>query len=899
MPRNDRLERAARAVHRALLRAYPRDFRDDFARDMDETFADQLRHARSRGDGAVARLAIATLADTLVQGGRARLATLPAAAGMFHLQDARYALRLLRRSPFFALLTLAVLSGGIGVTVFTFSFLHTAMLRPLPLGDGAAIVRVQQVQGGRVTAFDAADLAQLRPGITTLRDVGSWGGREVVMGSADAAAARRVLEVTMVEWTLFDATRTPPALGRPFRPDDEAAGAPPVLILGHRTWELAFGADPGVVGRQVLLDGTPTEVVGVMPPGYGFPVAAEAWVPLGAAVREAIEPGRYAVNVFGRLAEGATREGAARELESLLRGARAARPPVADSSALAPRVLVRTFPMAQMGDEGPYVFGILNLMAVLILLLAGVNVANLLLARANERGRELAVRLALGASRARLAMQALWEPVVLVLAGGVLGTAIAGWGLRAVDRWARANLEGNLAFWWSWRMDGVTILAAGRFVTLTLAALGGVMAVRASGTRFNDVLRDGGARAGGRGAARAARLLVATQVATVTVLMFFGVLSGIAAHRLANIDPGYDTHRLLASSIAPDSARHPSADARRAFWVRLQEGLAARPEVEGVVVRARVGASNAGSGALEFGDGRVPPAPGGAAGPPRAWVQAVAGPLETLGIATLEGRALAPSDRAGQPLVAVVSRAMAARWWPGRSPVGERIRLPGTGEAGHDQWRTIVGVVGDVAYGEEFSRDRNAVAVYIPLAQHDAREATLLFRHRGDLAAARAALHAAVGAIDPLVVPSRVVTYDEVLEKSALIARSVTRLFAACFAFALLLAMSGTYGLMSRAIGMRTREIGVRRALGASDASIRRLLVGHGGRQLGVGAIAALPLMLVVGLAFSRFFPIAPWVALVTGVAVSAAIVAVVLAATWLPTRRALAVTPRDALYVE
>lgn len=899
MPRNDRFERAARAIHRTLLRAHPRDFRDDFARDMDETFADQLRHARSSGEWAVARLVIATLNDTLVQGGRARLATLPSFADMFHLQDVRFAFRLLRRSPFFALLTLAVLAGGIGVTVFTFSFLHTAMLRPLPLSDGAAIVRIQQAQDGRVTPFDAADLASMRPEITTLRDVGSWGARSVVMGSADATAPRRVLEVTMVEWTLFDATRAPPVLGRPFRPDDEVAGAPAVIILGHRTWELAFGADPGIVGRQVLLDGTPTEVVGVMPPGYGFPVAAEAWVPLGAAVRGATEPGRYAVSVFGRLAEGATREGAARELESLLRRTRAARPVASDSMLVPPQVLVRSFPMAQMGDEGPYVFGLLNLMAVLILLLAGVNVANLLLARANERGQELAVRLALGASRARLAMQALWEPVVLVLAGGVLGTLIAGWGLGAVDRWARANMEGNLAFWWVWRMDGVTVIVAGGFITLTLAALGGVMAARASSTRFNDVLRDGGARAGGRGAARAARLLVATQVATVTVLMFFGVLSGIAAHRLANLDPGYDTRRLLASSIAPDSARHPSADARRAFWARLQAELAARPEVEGVVVRARVGESSTERGALEFGDGRVPQAPGAAAAPPRAWVQAVAGPIESLGIATLEGRALAPSDRPGQPLVAVVSRAMAARSWPGRSAVGERIRLPGTGETGSDQWRTVVGVVGDVMYGEEFARDRNAVAVYIPLAQHDADDATLLFRHRGDIAAAQAALHAVVGVIDPLVVPSRVTTYDEVLEKSALIARSVSRLFAACFAFALLLAMSGTYGLMSRAIGMRTREIGVRRALGASDATIRRLLLGQGGRQLGVGAVVALPLMLVVGLAFSRFFPIAPWVAVVTGVAVSAAIVAVVLAATWLPTRRALAVTPRDALYVE
>lgn len=231
--------------------------------------------------------------------------------------------------------------------------------------------------------------------------------------------------------------------------------------------------------------------------------------------------------------------------------------------------------------------------------------------------------------------------------------------------------------------------------------------------------------------------------------------------------------------------------------------------------------------------------------------------------------------------------------------MGERIRLPGSGETGNDQWRTVVGVVEDVTYGDEFSRNKSPVAVYVPLAQHDAQWASMIFRHRGDAAAAQAALHTTIAAIDPLVVPSRVTTYDEVLEKSGLIARSVSRLFALCFAFALLLAVSGTYGLMSRAIGMRIREIGVRRALGATDASIQRLLLGQGGRQLGVGAVVALPLMVIVGLAFSRFFPIAPWLAVSTGIAVSLSIVAVVLAATWVPTRRALRVAPRDALYGE
>ncbi|MBK6844245.1 MAG: ABC transporter permease [Gemmatimonadetes bacterium] len=892
----DRTERFVRGLYRLLRRAYPRSFRDDFGRDMDETFADQWRAARARGEWSMARLAIVTMTDTIAEATRARMTSLPAPSDMLHLQDVRYAFRLLARSPLFTLLTLVVLAGGMGVTVFTFSFLYTAMLRPIPLSGGERIVRLQAVEDGSVRSFDAADFARMRPQIATLSDVGLWNSRDVVMGSAEGGGTRRVLETTAVEWTLFDATRTPPALGRAFRPDDEAPGAAPVIVLSHRTWILAFGGDSTVVGRRVLLNGVSTEVVGVMPPGYGFPVAADSWVPLGSAVREATEPGRYAVSAFGRLADGATREQASQELETLLRRARSDRPPVAaDSSGTRLGVLVRSFPMAQMGDEGPYVFGLLNLMAVLILLLACVNVANLLLARANERSRELAVRLALGASRARLAIQALWEPVALVTIGGGLATALAAWGLGVVNRWAQQHMEGNLAFWWVWGMDTPTIIAAGGFMTVTIAALGGVMAVRATSTRFHEVLRDSGTRAGGRGAGRAARALVVTQVATVTVLLFFGVLSGIAAHRFANMNPGYDTTRLLASSVEPEAARYATTDARRALWTRLYDGMSAWPEVEHVVVRARLGEGDDESGALEFGDGRTL----AAGATPRAWVQGVLGSLEALGIATLEGRPLTPGDRAGQAGVALVSRAAAQRYWPGKSPVGERVRLPGTGETGEDTWRTIVGVVDDVMYGDEFSRDRSAVAVYVPLTQHDAGWVTLLFRHRGDAAAAQAALHTTVTTVDPQLVPSKVSTYDEILEKSALIARSVSRLFAICFAFALLLAVSGTYGLMARSIGMRTREIGVRRALGASDRSIQQLLLGQGGRQLGIGAVVALPLMVLVGLAFARFFPIAPWLALSSGVGVSLAIVAVVLAATWIPTRRALAVAPRDALFRE
>ncbi len=864
---------------------------------MDETFADRWREARALGEWSMLLLVLRTVIDTTRHAAATRVATLPSRADMFHLQDVRYALRLVRRSPFFTLLTVVVLAGGMGVSVFTFSFLYSAILRPLPLSDGARIVRLQQVQGRSTSGFDAADFARMRPEVTTLRDVGTWSARDLVLGSADGRAAQRVLQVTAVEWNVFDATHTPPALGRPFRADDESPGAAPVIVLGHDLWSIAFGGDSAIVGQTIRLNGTSTQVIGVMPPGYGFPVAAESWVPQGAAVREATEVGRYSVNAFGRLVDGATPAGAQMELTALLHRARDARPVApADTAGPAPTVSVRTFPMAQLGNDGPAFFTIINVMATLILLLACINVGNLLLARANERARELAVRLALGASRSRLAIQSLWEPVFLVTISGTLATALAAAALSFVNHWAHTRLEGNMAFWWTWGMDRPTLLAAGGFMTLTIAVLGGVMAARATSTRFNDVLRDGGARDGGQRAGRTARILVATQVAAVAVLLFFGVLSGIAAFRLAHVDVGYDTHNLLAGYVELDEVKYPSAESRRAYWERLAALMAAQPAMEDGVIRARLGTADDERGAIEFGDGRVVPL----TDQPRAWLHGVLGPLDSLGIRPLDGRSLDARDRSDQPAVAVISRSMAARYWPGRSPVGERIRLPGIGETTNEQWRTVVGVVADVPYGDEFAQNpRRTIAVYLPLGQFDAPAGTVLFRHQGDATAATASLHLAMASLDPDTSPDRVQSFDEILAKSALVAGGVSKLFGLSFAFALLLAISGTYGLMARSIGMRTREIGVRRALGATDRNIERLLLGQGGRQLGVGAVIALPLMLLVGVGFSQVFPIAPLVATGVATAVTVAIVGVVLAATWVPTRRVLRVSPRDALWRE
>jgi predicted permease len=883
-------ERAIAGVYRALLLLYPKSYRADFAGDMEETFVDRYREARAHSAYAAVGFLLAETADVGINGLRERIIPHAYGYGMFHWMDVRYAFRLIRRSPFFSLLTLVTLSGGLGLSMFTFSFLHTAMLKPLPLAGGDRIVRVLQSTPGAGGGFDVVDLAAMRASITTLSTVGAFTGRDIVIGDD---RHRRVLHATAAESNLFDVARVRPLLGRALRSEDQLAGAEPVIVLGYWAWTSVFGADSTILNRQVPLNGAYTRVVGVMPQGYGFPVAAEAWVPLGADVLATPTPGTYEVDLYGRLANGVTAERASTELARLLARAKSLRPAPPNTVVGPANVDVQSFPMAQIGDDAPLAFTVLNLLATLILLLACINVTNLLLARANERARETAVRLALGASRGRLIVQSMWENVVICLLGGAMATALAAWGLGAINQWMQNNLQRNLAFWWVWGLDRATLLSACAFVTATIAVFGCVVSARVVNTEFNAVLRDGGTRTGSRREGRVARALVITQVATVSVLMFFGVMSSVVAYRVAHVDVGYATHNLLSASIDLPRKGYESREMRARFFQRAFDGLAASAAVDGGLMRSSIAGIDDRQGAFEAGSA----VHAFTAASPHAYVEGVLGSMRTLGITLSAGRPFdARDDDRGAP-VAIISRSLAQRFWPNRSAIGERIRI--AGDSGVADSRVVVGVVSDILMGNPFSRNRSAAAIYVPLRQTDVTSARIVFKHRGDAPAAQAALYSTLASVDPRLTMPDVQTFEEILGTTTLIAKSVTKLFAMCFGFALLLAVSGTYGLMARSIGQRTREVGIRRAMGATEGNIVRLLLGQGGRQLGIGVFIALPVMIAVGVGFWMYFPIGLAVSMLSAGLVSATIVSVVLLATYVPTRRAIAVSPRDALWRE
>jgi hypothetical protein len=342
--------------------------------------------------------------------------------------------------------------------------------------------------------------------------------------------------------------------------------------------------------------------------------------------------------------------------------------------------------------------------------------------------------------------------------------------------------------------------------------------------------------------------------------------------------------------LAPPTDRYPDAQARARLYQSVLDRLTERAEIDGAALRRTLADIGTARGEIEIGtDDR-----GGAAGSrPRAHVIAAFGSLTALGVELQGGRFFGAEDREPATRTALVSRAMAELYWPGRSPLGEQVTFTGLGES---EPRTVVGIVSDVVLGDPLARHRSSVGAYVPLPQMAVTAAGVMLRHRGNEQAARIAYQETMTVLDPLLV-TEVSSFAENLRLQTALASSTMRLLGGCFLFALLLAASGTYGLMARQIGRRTREIGVRRALGASDGAILTMLLGHGGRQLGIGVVLAMPLLLGIGWVFSLVFPISFSLASAMAFAVSAAIALIVLTATWLPARRAIAIAPRDAIW--
>ena len=802
-------------------------------------------------------------------------------------QDLRFGVRQLLRSPGFALAAILTIALGIGANTAVFSVVDAVLLRPLPYehpGDLASLGLRNVAEGPALTpgtypiyegwGKESQSFERLASYTHTVHNVA--GGPEPARVWA-VAATSSLLQVLGVQ----------PHIGRNFSSDADQPGGPREVLLSYSFWQSSFGGDPTLIGRTVELSGAPSEVIGVLPRGFEFPPPmragdsapprADVWVPVG-TVPDLRERGGF--SVLGRLRPGVTIEQARAEMSALTNEIQGngARGEV--------RVGVEGLHEQVVGPIRPALLAFLGAVG-LVLLIACMNVGSLLLARLTTRDREVALRTSLGAGRGRITRQLLTESMVLALVGGALGVLLAWVGLQLLVASAPAEIP---------RLDEVTL--SGRALAFTLAVsvgagllFGLLPALRATRVDLRSALSGGGR---GGTAERSTRrihsgLIVAEVLLAVALLTGAGLLIR-SFGELSRVDLGLNTENLLTLELLLPPDRYPERGDVLRFYGELESRLAALPGVESVGMIDR----------LPLGDysSRIPFEIVGRAGlsreeTPMALNTAIrSGYFRTLGIPVLRGRSIGEQDAEETPPAVVVSRSLAERFWPEGDPVGNRIQAFG-------QEREIVGVVGDVRHHAPGVAPEPMI--YFPQAQDIAtrRLMTVAIRTSSNPEHVIGAARSEIRRMDPQLPISKLQTFDQLRSERTASERFNALLVGAFAAVALALAALGIYGVMSFAVAARTREIGVRMALGASQGMVLRDIVRGALVTVGIGAalgiLVAMPLMqLIRGLLFG-VEPEDPF----TVAAVATLLIGVGLLAAWIPARKAAHVDPVRALRYE
>ncbi|MEX1184711.1 MAG: ABC transporter permease [Gemmatimonadota bacterium] len=788
-------------------------------------------------------------------------------------RDAAHAVRLLRRSPGFAVTALLTLALGIGANTSVFSVLDATLLRPLPYAAPSALIAFTPER------YD--DYLVWTEGARSLAGSGAYTYSIATVNGGAEPTRSWTLAVTS---SLLPTLGVAPLIGRGFTPEDDAEGAPRRVLLRHGFWQEQFGGDPSIVGRTIPVNGAPHEVIGVLPAALIFPpparradgsmpVTADVWTGIGwlSDLHE-----RGGVHAVGRLADGWTADMAAAELETSANAAR---------SGDATRVGARRVGEAVAAPLRPALLAFAAGSA-LVLLIACANLGGMLLARLSGRAREMSVRASLGAARGRVARQVLTEGAVLAACGTVAALGVAWLLLRVLLALAPAELA---------RVDGATLdgrvlgatLALGILTTLLIGLL------PAWGTlRRQPAAALAGARGstGDRRGARVQALLITAEVAFAVVLLVAGGLLLRSFTRLASVSPGFDAAALVTADLLLPSDRYATGEDVRQFFAMLEEQVVARPGVRAVsaIDRLPYGPSSSGIGFDIVGR------PGAAAAAqPRGLNTAVLpGYFEAAGIPLVQGRDFTHRDDADAPYVVIISRTLSDRYWPGRDPVGARIVAFG-------EERAIVGVAGDVRhFGPALPVDP---LLYLPHAQDvtTRRMMTVVARTDASTDALAASLRAAIRRLDPQLPISNLRAFDS-LRSDRTAAQRFNALVVASFALlALVLAAVGIYGVMSFVVVQRTREVGVRLALGATAAVVLRAFLrralGSVAAGIAIGIIVALSLTRLLQ---SMLFGIAANDAF-TYITVALLVSAFALLAAWLPARRASRVQPGIAMIGE
>jgi putative ABC transport system permease protein len=800
------------------------------------------------------------------------------------LQDLKYAVRTLLKTPAFTLIAISCLALGIGVNATIFSVVDGVLLQPYPYPDAERMIVLNT----------ANPPARINRALVSYPDFRDWRDENTTLSTL-AALQRRSFAIAdgrtdperfaggAVTWTLFGLLGTPPALGRDFGPDDDRPGAEPVVLISDDLWRNRYNADPSIVGRAIQVNGRPHTVIGVMPPKFMFPETQRLWVPISAYIPEWTRSVR-SLEVFARLKPGVSIEQASTDLRAISTRLAATYPKENEGWAALVRPLrswmvpiqVEIMMFAMMGA------------VTLVLMIACANVANLLLARAAVRHREISIRSALGAGKWRIIRQLLTEAMLIGLLSAPLGAAIAWIGLRLVDSGIPPD---SVPYFIHWSLDARSLAYTIAISMLTGILFGLAPALQAARTNLQDSLKEGARGAAGGRRARLRSVLVVAEIAMSLVLLVGASLFVRSFLNLQQSTTGFDTSPLMTMRIyLPGSVYEaPEAKARRVQdIVQRIEGL---PGVKAA-----------------FGSNFVPFGGGGSGGnigvegqaveegkePSITFIAASPHLRETLGVALMRGRDISDIDETTRTPVALINQTMASQIWPGQDPLGRRFKLL---RDNIDDWFTVVGVVADFRHFQGDAERPVFPSAYVPYSFDPTLNTGLTIRvAAGEPGAIASAVREQIRSADGSLPVFSIQTVEKLRQLGFWQDRLFGWMFSVFGAIALLLASVGVYGVLSYSVSQRVQEIGVRMALGAERRDVLRLILGHGMKLatigIALGIVGAAGATQFVKTALYNVTPTDPLS--FTGVAAFLTLVALV--ASYVPARRAMAVDPIVAL---
>ena len=798
-----------------------------------------------------------------------------------------HACRSLGKSTAFTWAAIVTLALGLGSTTAIFSVVQSVLLRPLPFPEPERIVvpESRKMSTGERWSVAYADFMDWRDN-HTFEYVAPYQTTEMDLTGPDEAVR---VQAAAVGEQFFHVTGVRPTVGRLLQPSDFEPDASRAVVISDRLWRTRFGKRNDIVGLTVELNAIKRPIVGVLPPDAGWPVGTDAWVPLRIVTESDPDLQRrdnFVFEALARLRPGVTLDGTRSAMSVLAARAAAAEPAIRKDITTEPTPVLEWM----LGPTTPHALWMLLGAVTLLLLIACVNVANLQLARAAARKRELAVRSALGASRFRLLRHTLVESAVLALLGGVAGVILARWLVKLIVAAAPPDVP---------RIDTATVslpaLAFGAVVTMVVALLSGMVpALNAARSDPQRAVGEGGVRtSAGRSSLQARRTLVIVELALSVVLLLGAGLAIRSISHLRSVDPGFDPTSVVTASISIPSARYDSAGKVVRLLYDLQERLSAAPDVQAAAIAS---ASPLGGGGFYLG--RMMAAEGRDPTPaneiPVNWNVTTPGYFAVLHVPFLGGRDFTSHDDAAAPPVMIVNETFAKSMFGRENPIGRRAMSTRDEKV----YREIIGVVHDVKYFG--ARDSTRALVWVPYAQKNAwHQGIITIRARGDASNAIPTLRRELHAVDAGIALANVMTMNQALAKSMAGDRMIAVLLTAFAALALMLAAVGIFGVLSYSIAQRTHELGIRRALGAQGKDVVRLVFRETLPMLLTGVLAGLG----IGVGLTRFMQ-----AMLYGVratdpvtigGVALVLCAVGLIAALLPARRAATVSPIVALRTE